>query len=99
MSRVELTEVAKRQFLALRAFERALLRDQMQRLLGDENAAVETRNRFRLQRESGGDEYELRVQQLRVFYRIEEEENAVVVVMIGRKEGSKLIVDDEEVLL
>jgi mRNA-degrading endonuclease RelE of RelBE toxin-antitoxin system len=94
-----LTQFAKAQFVSLRAYERALLRDQMQIKLGNEDAVVETRNRFRLQRESGGGEYELRVQHLRVFYRVEEERNAVIVIMIGRKEGNKLIVGDEEVPL
>lgn len=96
---MELTETAKQQFLSLRAFERALLREHIQNRLGDEDAALETRNRFRLRRDSGRGEYELRVQQLRVFYQIDDQENAVVVVMIGRKKGNKLIVGDEEVPL
>lgn len=99
MRRVQLTEAAKRQFLSLRAFERALLLGQMQLRLGDEDAAAEDRNRFRLLRELGSAAYELRVQQLRVFYRIDDEENVVIVVMIGRKLGNKLVVDDEEVSL
>lgn len=95
--RVELTEDAKSQFRSLGAVERAFLRDRMQFRLGDEDATIEDRNRFRLRRESATAEYELRVQQLRVFYRVEAK--TVTVVMIGRKEANKLIVGSEEVPL
>lgn len=90
---------ARRQFLGLRAAERALLRDQMQLRLGTEDAAVETRNRFRLRRQSMAAEYELRVQHLRVFYWIDEARQAVVVTLIGRKQGNRLVIDSEEVPL
>jgi hypothetical protein len=44
-------------------------------------------------------EYERRVEHLRAFYRIDAGTGVVVVVMIGRKQGNKLIVDDEGVSL
>ncbi len=41
-------------------------------------------------------EFELRVRDLRVLYNVEEENSEVVLLIVGRKVGNKLIVGDEE---
>jgi mRNA-degrading endonuclease RelE of RelBE toxin-antitoxin system len=41
-------------------------------------------------------EFELRVGALRVLYNVEEAQNEVVLLIIGKKVGNKLIVEEEE---
>lgn len=41
-------------------------------------------------------EFELRVRDLRVLYNVEEENSEVVLLIVGRKVGNKLIVGSEE---
>ncbi len=41
-------------------------------------------------------EFELRVRDLRVLYNVEEENSEVVLLIVGRKSGNKLIVGGEE---
>jgi len=41
-------------------------------------------------------EFELRVRDLRVLYNVEEENSEVVLLIVGRKTGNKLIVGGEE---
>lgn len=55
------------------------------------------RNQFRLRRASSFADYELRAGEWRVFYRVQQDE--VVVTLIGRKRGSILIVEGEELHL
>ncbi len=87
---VVLSPDAVRQYRALPARARATLKNAMRVHLEDSDAMEETRNRFRLRRPSEHADFELRVEQWRVFYRVIEEE--VCVVLIGRKRGSHLIV-------
>lgn len=63
--------------------------------LGGEDPAATTRNKFRLRRPSPRADYELRVDDMRVFYRIDDEGRAVVGV-IGLKRGSRLVVEGKE---
>jgi len=58
-------------------------------------------NKFALQPVSRHADYELRVGNLRVSYRVEESdvESRVVIAIIGRKDRDKLIVEGEEFLL
>ena len=65
--------------------------------LRDDDAMTETRNRFRLRRPSPVAEFELRVEDWRVFYRVVGDE--VQVVMIGRKPRNVLIVDGKRFIL
>jgi hypothetical protein len=53
---------------------------------GDDDAMVENQNRFRLRRPSGRFESEFRDGDLRMFYRIEDDQ--VLVDAIGRKRGN-----------
>ena len=61
------------------------------------DAASEGRNRFRLRRPSLFADYELRVRNLRVFYRIRG--THVLVAMIGKKVGDMLVIDGKEFVL
>ncbi|HUI25100.1 MAG TPA: hypothetical protein VL403_03360 [Candidatus Kryptonia bacterium] len=56
-----------------------------------------TRNKFPLRRASDVADYELRIEELRVFYRVEGAEVSITVV--GRKRGNTLIVQGEEYVL
>ena len=63
----------------------------MTAMLSVDDAAVQTRNRFRLRRASDFADFELRVENLRVYYRIAGDQ--VRVVLIGRKQGNRLVID------
>jgi len=94
---VVLSPDAGRQFRRLRAIERARLRDAMEARLGKEGALVQTRNRFRLRRPSEMAEFELRVGELRVFYRVARTQ--VQVVVIGKKRGDSVVIDGKRFVL
>lgn len=97
MRRVLLSPDALRQLRALRAHDRRVLRDALIEQLQDADATEETRNRFRLRRPSMAADYELRVGELRAFYRVSGEQ--VKVVMIGRKVGNQLVVEGRRFVL
>lgn len=88
---VTLSPDALGQLHRLRASERATLREALRSLLGEDDATVQTKNRFRLRRPSPVADYELRVEALRAFYRVEGK--VVRVVLIGRKPGDALLID------
>jgi mRNA-degrading endonuclease RelE of RelBE toxin-antitoxin system len=92
---VRITPDAERQFSQLPAADRGRLRDAIKACLEDDDAAVNTRNRFRLRRPSELAHFELRVDDLRVFYRIAGDE--VQVALIGRKKGDQLFVEGKKV--
>jgi len=69
----------------------------MQAALGDDDASVENKNRFRLRRPSGQFEFEFRNGDLRVFYRVAG--NQVLVDAIGRKRGNQLLIGGRRVSL
>ncbi len=62
--------------------------------LRENDATQETRKKIRLRRPSAYAEYELRVGDVRVFYRVRDE--LVEVVLIGVKEGNRLFIGGEE---
>jgi mRNA-degrading endonuclease RelE of RelBE toxin-antitoxin system len=88
---------ARRQLLQLRAFDQrrivAAIREQL--VQGDPKR--ETRNKFALDPPPNCADYELRIGDLRVLYRVEEQQGSmrVIVAVIGRKERNKLIVEGE----
>jgi len=88
---------AVRQFKALRAAERSRLKTAMQAAVGEDDATVENKNRFRLRRPSGQIEFEFRDGDLRVFYRVEGAQ--VLVDAIGRKRGNQLVIGGRKVTL
>jgi len=69
----------------------------MKRYLELSDPGEETRDRFRLRRLSEFADFELRVQDFRVFYRLSE--TRVQAVLIGRKRGSELIVEGRSFIL
>lgn len=95
--RVELSPDAVRQLGARRARDHRIVKDQIREQLGESDATQETRNRFRLRRPSRVADYELRIRDWRVFYRVVEE--TVQVVLVGRKSGNSLIIDRKRFIL
>ena len=69
----------------------------MREQLGESDATHETRNRFRLRRLSRVADYELRVRDWRIFYRVAG--GSVQVVLIGRKSGDVLVIDRKRFIL
>jgi hypothetical protein len=94
---VKLGPDAVRQFKALKAAEPVRLKTAMLAALGEDAAAIENQNRFRLRRPSGQFEFEFRDGTLRVFYRIEDDQ--VLVDAIGRKYGNQLFISGRRVIL
>ena len=94
---IVLSPDALRQVRKLRAKDRSRLRDAMLASLGEDDATVEARNRFRLRRPSEFADFELRVDDLPVFYRVAGER--VEVVLIGRKRGNHLVIDGKRFTL
>ena len=90
---VALSPAAARQFRKLSAHERAKLRHAFVTRLAGDDATHEDRNRFRLRRLSEVAEFELRVEDLRAFYRVRGAQ--VQVVLIGRKKGDTLLIDGQ----
>ncbi|MGO9463118.1 MAG: type II toxin-antitoxin system RelE family toxin [Isosphaeraceae bacterium] len=89
---------ARRQLLQLKAFDQRRLVDAIGTQLVQGNPRIETRNKFALDPPPDCADYELRVGNLRVLYRVEEEPGTarVIVAIIGRKDRDKLIVEGEE---
>lgn len=94
---VHLSPDAVRQLRALRAFEQSSLRDAMRQLLQEDDATRQTRQRFRLRRPSEHADFELRVGDLRVFYRVADDR--VQVVLIGKKQGNTLVIEGRRFVL
>ena len=94
---VKLGPAAVQHFKALGASERSRLKTAMQASLGQDDASVESKNRFRLRRPSGQFEFEFRDGDLRVFYRVDGGE--VLIDAIGRKRGNQLLIGGVKVNL
>lgn len=78
--------------------QQRIVTDGIRRHLVDNDPQAETRNKFRLRRQSDAADFELRLAEgLRVLYRVEESETTIAV--IGRKQGNTLIVGGEEFAL
>jgi len=88
---------ARRQLLRLKAFDQRRLVEAIGKQLVDGNPRGETRNKFALDPPPDCADYELRVGNLRVLYRVEEESGTsrVIVAIIGRKDRDRLIVEGE----
>jgi hypothetical protein len=71
--------------------------DGIRRHLVENDPQAETRNKFRLRRASGAADYELRLGDLWVLYRVEG--SLVSITVVGIKRGNTLIVKGEEFLL
>lgn len=94
---VSLSPEAVRQLKALRAYDRRIVKEGMKKHLEESDATQESRNRFRLRRPSPFVDFELRLGDHRVFYRVDGDQ--VRVGLIGRKEGDALVVDGRRFIL
>jgi mRNA-degrading endonuclease RelE of RelBE toxin-antitoxin system len=81
----------------LPANEQRLVTDGVRRHLAENDPRIETRNKFRLRRASGAADYELRLRNLRVLYRVVG--SSVFITVVGVKRGNTLIVKGEEFML
>ena len=75
---------------------RKFVLDGVRTYLVDNDPTEITRNKFALRRPSPHAERELRLNDWRVFYSVEQEGDLVIVNLIGEKRGSKLIAGGEE---
>ncbi len=82
---------AARQFKQLSAAERSRLKEAIKESLAEDDATAASRNRFPLRRPSERASFEFRAGELRVFYRVVD--NEVRIVLIGRKKRNQLLVD------
>ena len=89
-----LSDTAVRLFRALPKAEQPRVRDGIRSHLQENDATEGTGNKFRLRRPSAHTEYELRLGDVRVFYRVREE--VVEVVLIGKKRGNRLLIGGQE---
>ena len=97
-SRIEFAESVKEQLRVLSARQRAFILDSIQKQLVHEPLA-ETRNRKPM-RPNPLAPWELRVDNLRVFYEVGTDEPDVVrILAIGEKKGNKLFMAGQEVQL
>jgi mRNA-degrading endonuclease RelE of RelBE toxin-antitoxin system len=89
---------ARRQLFQMRAFEQRRLVDAINQQLIQADPRAPTRHKFALDPGPEAADYELRVGDLRVLYRVEDEETKprVIVAIIGRKDRNKLIVEGAE---
>jgi mRNA-degrading endonuclease RelE of RelBE toxin-antitoxin system len=90
--RISITEDAERQFTGLPARDRRILQEAIESRLRD-NPLTPTKAIKRL-RPNPLATFELRAGDLRALYNIESDE--VIVLLVGRKVGNKLIVEGEE---
>ncbi len=86
---------AVRQFRKLRVYDQRAVVDGVRKHLVEAEPGETTRHKFRLRRSSDVADYELRLGDLRLFYRIEAS-GEVTVTVIGLKKGEKLVVEGEE---
>ena len=92
--RITITEEADAQLRSLPAREQRIVEAAVTARLPDQ-PTVPTKAIKRL-RPNPLAEFELRVRDLRVLYNAEEETSEVVLLIVGRKVGNKLIVGGEE---
>lgn len=88
---------ARRQLFQFRAFDQRRILAAIRKHLLRADPQGETRNKFALDPPPDCADYELRIGDFRVLYRVEEDEDAVrvIVALIGRKDRNKLIVEGE----
>ena len=88
---IEFSEDAERHLSLLRARDRPIVLDAIEEQL-THHPTVAIRNR-KLLRENPLASWELRVEDLRVFYNVDDERRVVIVVAIGRKVHNVLTIE------
>ncbi len=86
---------AVRQLKRLRTYDQRIILDGIKKHLVGGDPLAASRNKFRLRRTSGWADYELRLGDLRVFYRVNDSK-LVTIMLVGRKKGNLLMVDGKE---
>lgn len=88
---------ARRQLLRLKSFDQRRLVDAIGKQLIEANPRSETRNKFAVDPPPDCADFELRVGDLPVLYRVEQDEDTmnVIVAIIGRKVRARLIMEGE----
>ncbi len=94
---IEFTKPAYRHLEAFKRFDRNRILDSIKEQL-THTPQEETRNKKFLRQNPLAD-WELRVDQYRIFYDVDETEHVVRIFAIGRKERNKLLIEGEEVIL
>ena len=95
--KVILAPDAARQLKQFGAADRSRLKEAMRASLAEDDATTASTNRFPLRRPSEHAAFELRVGELRVFYRVVASE--VRITLIGRKRGNQLFIDGKRFTL
>ncbi len=93
---------ADRQLQRLPIYAQRLILEGIRTHLINNDPREKTRNKFQLRRPSEHTDYELRLQNWRVFYRVEEESAQSVkakITLIGEQQGNRLIIEGEDFLL
>ena len=91
---IEFSADAERHVRQLSARDRSVVLDAIEQQLSQQ-PNVPARNR-KLVRATPLAAWELCVQRFRVFYNVEEERVAVLVVAVGEKDGNRLVIGGEE---
>lgn len=91
---ISITDVAETQLRALSAREQRIVEEGIASRLLDQPTA--TSKALKKLRPNPFAAFELRLGNLRVLYNVDEARNEVVILIVGRKEGNKLIVAGEE---
>jgi len=86
---------ALRQLRKLRAYDQRIITTGVQQHLVLASPTQVTQNKFRLERVSTWADFELRLRNLRVFYRVDET-GLVTITLIGVKKGNVLLIEGEE---
>ena len=94
MFEIRLSTDAERHLKALSARDRTIVAHAIESQLGRQPTVV-TRNR-KLLRENPLATWELRVQNFRVLYNVDNETVTVLVVAVAVKDGNRFIIDGEE---
>ena len=88
---------AARQFRQLSGAERSRLKEAIKASLAEDDATTVSMNRFPLRRPSERASFEFRVEELRVFYKVVD--NEVRITLIGRKKGNQLFINGKKFTL
>lgn len=91
--KVVFRDEAIRQLEMLPVNAQRMIVDGIRKYLGGADPLQTTRNKFRLRRESPHADFELRISEWRVFYRVKDK---VLIGLIGEKRRNKLIVGGRE---
>jgi mRNA-degrading endonuclease RelE of RelBE toxin-antitoxin system len=97
--RVEFTDAALKILAVAKNADRRFILDDIKSHLIENDPLAVTRNKFLLRRPSIHAERKLRLDNWRVFYRVMDNADLVIVNLIGEKQGDKLISHGEEIEL